>query len=448
MSVGYDTQANSPIRLRRNAQRSNAGSITKLVNVTAPLTNNGTAIGISTGNGLTVSGGTLLVLLADTSLSESGAGVKVNLATNPGLTVSSGLKLLLADTSLSLAAGGVAVALNTAGGLQTSSGLELKLADTSLKLAAGGVSVNEATSSALTVSSGLKVNVDGVTVTINGSNQLVASGGSGTVTSVALSAPSIFTVAGSPVTTTGTLALSLATQSSNTIFAGPTTGVAAIPTFRSLVAADIPVSAVFPVVTTDPTSPTAGEAWFNSTASVPRVFLNTDGTNKLQSTIPGVILSTAGPQNVSANTSPQTFGGSSLTFPSAVLNRAGAILEFFGVFTAFTPTTGGNTCSYQMVIGSNIITLFTTAALGTNGTAVLLVNGLIGVQSTGSSGTFFYAFSLSGTNPAPTAFTSFIDGALTQNLTGTVAFHLTASATAVHAGDTLGLQSFTLKLVA
>jgi hypothetical protein len=62
----------------------------------------------------------------------------------------------------------------------------------------------------------------------------------GSVTSVALSAPSIFTVSGSPVTTSGTLSLSLATQAANKVFAGPDTGVDAAPTFRSLVAADIP----------------------------------------------------------------------------------------------------------------------------------------------------------------------------------------------------------------
>lgn len=62
----------------------------------------------------------------------------------------------------------------------------------------------------------------------------------GTVTSVALTAPSILSVTGSPVTTTGTLALSLATQSANAVWAGPTSGLAAAPTFRSLVAADIP----------------------------------------------------------------------------------------------------------------------------------------------------------------------------------------------------------------
>jgi len=66
------------------------------------------------------------------------------------------------------------------------------------------------------------------------------SSGSGTVTSVALSLPSIFSVSGSPVTTSGTLTGALATQSANTVFAGPTTGGAATPAFRALVAADLP----------------------------------------------------------------------------------------------------------------------------------------------------------------------------------------------------------------
>jgi hypothetical protein len=71
---------------------------------------------------------------------------------------------------------------------------------------------------------------------------LVGSGG-GAVTSVGLSMPGIFTVSGSPVTTSGTLTATLANQSANTVFAGPTTGSPAAPTFRSLVAADIPTLA-------------------------------------------------------------------------------------------------------------------------------------------------------------------------------------------------------------
>lgn len=66
-------------------------------------------------------------------------------------------------------------------------------------------------------------------------------GGDGTVTSVSLSAPTnLFTVSGSPVTTAGTLAMTLVTQSANQVFAGPTSGGAAAPGFRALVAADIP----------------------------------------------------------------------------------------------------------------------------------------------------------------------------------------------------------------
>lgn len=69
---------------------------------------------------------------------------------------------------------------------------------------------------------------------------LSATGTGGTVTSVAMSVPSFLSVAGSPITTSGTLAVTLATQTANAVFAGPTTGSAASPTYRSLVGADLP----------------------------------------------------------------------------------------------------------------------------------------------------------------------------------------------------------------
>ncbi len=59
------------------------------------------------------------------------------------------------------------------------------------------------------------------------------------VTSVALSLPAIFTVSGSPVTTTGTLSATLASQTAATVFAAPA-GASGAPTFRALVAGDIP----------------------------------------------------------------------------------------------------------------------------------------------------------------------------------------------------------------
>lgn len=62
----------------------------------------------------------------------------------------------------------------------------------------------------------------------------------GTVTSVGVSMPAEFSVAGSPVTSSGTITVTRATQAANQVMAGPTSGAAAAPTFRSLVAADLP----------------------------------------------------------------------------------------------------------------------------------------------------------------------------------------------------------------
>lgn len=60
---------------------------------------------------------------------------------------------------------------------------------------------------------------------------------SGTVTSVALSTPSFLTTAGSPITTSGTFTVTLATQTANTVF-GNHTGSTAAPTFGKVVLAD------------------------------------------------------------------------------------------------------------------------------------------------------------------------------------------------------------------
>lgn len=62
----------------------------------------------------------------------------------------------------------------------------------------------------------------------------------GTVTSIALTAPAQFAVTGSPITSAGTLAIAWNNQTANTVLAGPTSGGAAVPTFRNLVAADFP----------------------------------------------------------------------------------------------------------------------------------------------------------------------------------------------------------------
>ena len=64
-------------------------------------------------------------------------------------------------------------------------------------------------------------------------------GGAGTVTSVGLTVPTGFSVTGSPVTTAGTLAVSLESQAKNKVLASPTSA-AGVPSFRELDASDIP----------------------------------------------------------------------------------------------------------------------------------------------------------------------------------------------------------------
>ena len=55
----------------------------------------------------------------------------------------------------------------------------------------------------------------------------VTAAGTGTVTSVDMSLPSILSVSGNPITTTGTLAVSLVNETGNTVFASPANGRAA-----------------------------------------------------------------------------------------------------------------------------------------------------------------------------------------------------------------------------
>jgi hypothetical protein len=65
-------------------------------------------------------------------------------------------------------------------------------------------------------------------------------GGGGTVTSVGLAMPTdVFDVTGSPVVGAGTLTATFDTQAANTVFAGPISGAAAVPTFRALSFLDI-----------------------------------------------------------------------------------------------------------------------------------------------------------------------------------------------------------------
>ena len=94
--------------------------------------------------------------------------------------------------------------------------------------------------------------------------------GAGGVASVSIAAPVQFAISGSPVTSTGTLTLSWATQANNLVFAGPSTGGPLAPTFRSLVATDLPASGV--IATTY-----GGYNTVNGIANFPNLTIDTYG---------------------------------------------------------------------------------------------------------------------------------------------------------------------------
>lgn len=116
--------------------------------------------------------------------------------------------------------------------------------------------------------------------------------GLGSVTSVAMTGDgTVFnaSVTGSPVTTSGTLAPALISQAANTVFAGPTSGGSVAPTFRTLVASDIPAGAGLPtgLITSDTVRYNEyGDAAWDKVAAIPAfVRLNADPANASMTTV-------------------------------------------------------------------------------------------------------------------------------------------------------------------
>lgn len=149
----------------------------------------------------------------------------------------------------------------------------------------------------------------------------IAASGTGTVTSVALSLPGIFTVSGSPVTSSGTLTATLATQSQNLVFAAPN-GSGGAPTFRALVLGDFPAigaNTVLVNATSGSAAPTAQSVPSCSTATSALIWTTNTGFGCQTITGTGTVTSvatgtglTGGPITTTGTISLATIGADSV----------------------------------------------------------------------------------------------------------------------------------------
>jgi hypothetical protein len=231
------------------------------------------------------------------------------------------------------------------------------------------------------------------------------------VTSVGLALPSsVFSVSGSPVTTTGTLTGNLVTQGVNTLFAGPASGSAGTPTFRALTTADIAGLGVGTVTSVGMTVP--------SILSVTPSTITTSGSFALSLTTESANQIFAGPSSGSAAT--PTFRALTTADIPALPYGTGTVTSVSGTGTVNGITlTGTVTTSGSLTLGGTLGGIgnsqLTNSSITINGTSTSL-GGSISVGTVTSVTGTAPVVSSGGTSPAISmaAATSSVNGYLTS----------------------------------
>jgi hypothetical protein len=194
-------------------------------------------------------------------------------------------------------------------------------------------------------------------LTSNGTDPVWGScgAGSGTVNSVGLTMPSIFSVSGSPVTNSGTLTATLTAQTGNQVFASPN-GSSGAPGFRAIVAADLPSSI---------TSNTTGNA---STATALAATPTGCGTNTFAQSIAanGNLTCTAA---LSANAGATHYWLSSVTAPGVFSTARPAAADLSDTATSGNYLRGNGTSFVSSAIQASDVP---TLNQNTTGTAAAL----------------------------------------------------------------------------
>lgn len=216
----------------------------------------------------------------------------------------------------------------------------------------------------------LPLGPNGNVLTVSGANIIWAPlPGVGTVTSVGLTAPAIFTVGGSPVTGSGTLSLTLNNEPANTVFAGPALGAPAVPTFRSLVNADLPIIDIAHGGTNSSTALLGDQIMISSPGGVSIVELGSTGAlnEVLTSQGPGLppvwSAIAAGGTVTSISGAAGSSGLTIATTPSPIVG-AGTVQIGGGTLLATFGGTGLNTYAIGDIIYSNSSTTLNRLAIG------------------------------------------------------------------------------------
>ena len=214
---------------------------------------------------------------------------------------------------------------------------------------------------------------------------LVFSSGAASVYSVGLTMPSIFTVANSPITTGGTIGVTLNTETANTVFAGPASGAAAAPGFRGLVLADLPAMTANTVLGAL-TAAAPSDLALPSCSSVVSALDWTSGTGFGCNTfnLTGDVSSSGSLATTLAtvNTNVGSFGNST-AIPNFTVNGKG-LMTAAGTSAVIAPagTLTGTTLAAN-VLASSLTSVGTLTNLGVSGNET--VGGTLALTAIGSS---------------------------------------------------------------
>jgi hypothetical protein len=259
----------------------------------------------------------------------------------------------------------------------------------------------------------------GTTCTFTGS-----SSGSG-IGSITWSLPSFMSASPTTLSASGTQAFSFNSQSANTFLAGPATGSSA-PTFRAIVAADVP---------------TLNQATTNTSGNVTATTNSTLVTLSALTTASGGAFGTAAFQPTSAfvaagdavSSINSTAGAFTFSFASGAGSCSGTTCNFTG-------SSSGGTGTVTSFSAGGLSPLFTTGV--SNATTTPLLNFS---QSTSASHSVFGNFTSSGAAPTFSTAPVFSAASLTnfptfnQNTTGSAAS--LSAASALPSGTTATTQS-------